>query len=92
MIPSATTRKAKGSKYYADLVYKFWILFDNKLRAIKGVEIDIDLGDMKPIRFSPYRLGPVKFAAMKELVAEYVAQGIVAQVTSEWRFPAFLVP
>ena len=84
--------KKDEREYYADLVYKFWVLFDNKLRAIKGVEIDLDLGDVKPIRFQPYRLSPVKVAAIKELVAEFVAEGIVAPVTSEWGFPALLVP
>jgi len=31
-------------KFYVDLVYDLWILFDDKLRAIAGVEIDINLG------------------------------------------------
>jgi hypothetical protein len=54
--------------YYRQLVYDHWVLFDNKLRAIKGVNIDLDLKGVKPIRFPPYRLSPVKVAAMKELV------------------------
>ena len=41
--------------YYADLDYDHWVLFDNKLRAIKGVDIDLDLQGVKPIRFPPYR-------------------------------------
>ena len=36
-------------KFYVDLVYELWVLFDDKLRAIAGVEIDLDLGDVKPI-------------------------------------------
>ena len=42
-------------KFYADLIWELWILFDDKLRAIAGVEIDLDLSDVKPIRAHPYR-------------------------------------
>ena len=66
--------------------------FSMTLRAIKGVEVDLDLSGVKPIRFSPYKLSPVKVAAMKTLVAEFIADGIVEPVTSEWGFPALLVP
>jgi len=38
-------------------------LFDDKLRAIAGVEIDLDLGDVKPIRAHPYRWSPAKVQA-----------------------------
>ena len=83
--------KKDERQFYVDLVYRFWVLFDDKLRAIKGVEVDIDLSDVKPTRFPPYKLSPVKVAAMKELVAEFIADGIVEPVTSEWAFPALLV-
>ena len=83
----------KGEReYYAKLVYDLWVLFDDKLRAVKGVKIDLDLGDLKPIRFAPYRLSPTKVAAMRKLVEEFIEEGIVSEVTSEWGFPALLVP
>ena len=47
-------------KSYVDLVYELWILFDDKLRAIAGVGIDLDLGNVKPIRAHPYRWSPTK--------------------------------
>ena len=87
------SEEKKGERqFYADLVYRLWVLFDDKLRAIKGVEVDLDLSDVKPIRFSPYKVSPVKVAAMKALVSEFIADGIVEPVTSEWGFPALLVP
>ena len=42
--------------FYRQFIYDHRFFFDDKLRAIKGVEVDIDLGDVKPIRHPPYRL------------------------------------
>jgi hypothetical protein len=30
-------------QYYRDLFYEFWLIFDGLLRAIKDVEINVDL-------------------------------------------------
>ena len=37
-------------QFFADLIRELWVLFDDKLREIAGVEIDLDLSDVKPIR------------------------------------------
>ena len=79
-------------KFYADLIWELWILFDDKLRAIAGVEIDLDLSDVKPIRAHPYRWSPVKVQAGRALVQEFIEDGIVRPITSEWGAPALLVP
>ena len=79
-------------KFYVDLVYELWVLFDDKLRAIAGVEIDLDLGGVKPIRAHPYRWSPAKVQAGRELVQEFLDDGIVRPITSEWGAPALLVP
>ena len=79
-------------KFYADLVYELWILFDGKLRAIAGVEIHLDLGDVKPMRAHPYRWIPAKVQAGRELAQEFLADGTVRPITSEWGAPALLVP
>ena len=79
-------------KFYVDLVYELWVLFDGKLRAIAGVEIDLDLGDAKPIRAHPYRWSPAKVQAGREVVQEFLDDGIVRPITSEWGAPALLVP
>ena len=45
-------------EYYRQLVYDYWLLFDGRLRAIKGVEIDVDLSEVKPRRVAPFRWSP----------------------------------
>ena len=85
--------KDRGERtFYVDLVYELWILFDDKLCAIAGVEIDLDLGGVKPIRAHPYRWSPTKVQAGRELVQEFIDDGIVRPITSEWGAPALLVP
>ena len=78
--------------YYESLVYDYWILFDGRLRAIKGVEIDVDLSEVKPIRMAPYRWSPVKVAAGRKIIEEFVKEGIMGPISSEWAWPALLVP
>ena len=78
--------------YYRSLVYDHWILFDGLLRAIKGVEIDIDLSAVKPKRVAPFRWSPVKVAAGKKIIEGFVRDGIMGPVSSEWAWPALLVP
>ena len=73
-------------------MWDLWILFDDKLRAIEGVELDLDLSDMKPIRAHPYRWSPAKVAAGKQLIQEFIQEGILQPITSEWAAPALLVP
>ena len=45
-------------QYYRDLIYEFWLIFDGLLRAIKGVEINVDLSGVKPHRTQPCRWSP----------------------------------
>ena len=33
-------------QFYIDLIRELWVLFDNKLQAVAGVEIDLDLSDV----------------------------------------------
>ena len=79
-------------QFYKDLVKELWVLFDGKLRPIAGVEIDLDLSGVKPIRAHPYRWSPAKVAAGKQLIQEFVDDGILRPITSEWASPALLVP
>ena len=78
--------------FYADLVWDLWILFDDKLRPIHGVEVDLDLSGVKPIRAHPYRWSPAKVAAGRKLIQEFVEEGIMEPITSEWGAPALVVP
>ena len=79
-------------EFYRSLVWELWILFDDKLRPIKGVEIDLDLSDVKPIRAHPYKWSPAKVQAGREVVKEFLDDGIVRPITSEWGAPALIVP
>ena len=74
------------------LVYKFWILFDGKMRSVKGVTLDLDLSGVKPIRKQPYRWSPVKMQQGKALIDEFLEQGLIKPAVSEWGAPALLVP
>ena len=79
-------------EFYANLLWELWVLFDDKLRAIAGVEVDLDLSDVKPIRAHPYRWSPAKVQAGRQLVQEFIDDGIIKPITSEWGAPALIVP
>ena len=78
--------------FYRKLIYDHWVCFDGILRPICGVEIDLDLSDVKPIRQSPYHLSPAKTLIAKELINGFIKEGIVKSATSEWAFPIVIVP
>ena len=85
--------KYKGERdFYRKLIYDHWVCFDGILRPICGVEIDLDLSDVKPIRQSPYHLSPAKTLIAKELINGFIKEGIVKSATSEWAFPIVIVP
>ena len=79
-------------QYYRDLIYEFWLIFDGLLRAIKGVEIHVDLSGVKPHRTQPYRWSPAKVAAGKKLIESFVQDDIMSPISSEWAWPGILVP
>ena len=72
-------------------MYEFWILFDDKMRSICGVEIDLDLDHVKPIRLPPHRLSPAKTEIAKALIQEFIEEDLLRPVTSEWGFPIVIV-
>ena len=79
-------------QYYRDLIYELWLIFDGLLRAIKGVEISVDLSGAKPHRTQPYCWSPAKVAAGKKLIESFVQDGIMSPISSEWAWPGILVP
>ena len=82
----------KGEReFYCDLMYEFWVLFDDKMRSICGVEVDLDLDHVRPIRLPPHRLSPAKTEIAKALVQELIEEDILRPVTSEWGFPFVIV-
>ena len=91
LVDELSAEDAGERQFFADLIRELWVLFDDKLREIAGVEIDLDLSDVKPIRAHPYRWSPAKVKAGRELVAEFLEDGIIRPITSEWRAPALIV-
>ena len=74
------------------LVYHYWVLFDGKMRSVHGVELDMNLSHLKPIRKQPYKWSPQKMEAGKALIEEFEMLNLVCQVASEWGAPALIVP
>ena len=78
--------------FYRGLITELWILFDDNLRAVKGVKIDVDVSGIDPIHLHPYRWSPMKCEAGKCLLDGFLKDGIITPSVSEWSFPASLVP
>ena len=54
---------------------------------------DIELvGEAKPIKQHPYRLNPVKMAAVRDEIAYMLEHGIIEPSGSDWSSPIVLVP
>ena len=62
------------------------------MRAVHGVELDMDLSGHKPIRKHPYKLPPAKAAEAKARIDAFLEEGLVSPVVSDWAAPALLVP
>ena len=54
-------------------------------------ELYCDLDHAKPIRLPPHRLSPAKTEIAKALVQEFIEEGLLRPVTSEWGFPIVIV-
>ena len=67
-------------------------MFDDKLRSVHGVELSFAFPGVKPIAMRPHRWSPVKREAAQQLIEEFVKDGIMSPVQSEWGFPGALAP
>ena len=74
-----TGEKEGEQEFYRKLVYDKWILFDGKLRAVKGVLIDIDTHGIPPIHLHPYSWNPTKTEKGKKLIDSFCADTICSQ-------------
>ena len=71
-----------------DLIHHYESIFpDVPNRTIH----DIDVGDSKPIKQHPYRVGPVKMKQMKEEIDYMLAHDIIELSNSVWSSPCMLV-
>ena len=84
--------KEGEKEFYKKMVYDKWILFDGKLRAVKGVLIDIDTHGIPPIHLHPYSWNPSKTEYGKKLIDSFCKDEICSPAVSNWSFPASMVP
>ncbi len=66
-------------------------VFSNTAGATKLTEIDIDIGNAKPVNTPPYRVPHSRLPAVREEVQHMLEAGIVSPSTSAWASPLLMV-
>ena len=74
------------------LIQQYESIFPDVPNRTNAAVHDIDLGDSKPIKQHPYRVGPVKMKQMKEEIDYMLVHDIIKLSNSEWSSPCVLVP
>lgn len=74
-------------KYQAN-IYEW----SGKLGMFREHVVSLPLKDTTPVAAKPYRVGPDKRAAFRDLLDSYLQQGFIEPSNSLWGSPAFLVP
>ena len=67
-----------------DLIQQYESIFPGLPYRTNAAVHDIDVGDSKPIKQHPYRVGPVKMKQMKEERDYMLAHDIIKLSNSEW--------
>ena len=74
-----------------DLVHRYPSVFTDKPGRTNVAAHDIDVGDARPIKSSPYRIHPGQVLEVREELRRMEDQGIIEPATSEWCSPVTLV-
>ena len=74
------------------LIEEFVCLFPDVPGKTIAAHHDVDMGDAHPIKQHPYRMNPIKLAAMRQEVEYMLQNGIIEQSQSQWSSPCILVP
>ena len=74
------------------LIEEFVGLFPDVPGKTIAAHHDVDVGDAHPIKQHPYRMNPIKLAAMRQEVQYMLQNGIIEQSQSQWSSPCILVP
>ena len=74
------------------LIEEFVGLFPDVPGKTIAANHDVDVGDAHPIKQHPYRMNPIKLAAMRQEVKYMLQNGIIEQSQSQWSSPCILVP
>lgn len=75
-----------------DIVARFPDVLTNRLGLIHLLEFHIWLKDDKPVKSSPYGLGPPKMTLLREHMKQLLEEDIFEPSSSQYSCPMFLVP
>ena len=75
-----------------DFIQQYESIFPDVINRTNAAIHDIDVGDSKPIKQHPHRVGRVKMKQMKEERNYMLAHDIIKLSNSEWSSPCVLVP
>jgi len=81
---------AEMKKEVEELVAAYPNVFTDDIGEALDLEVELKLTDDKPICIRPYFLSPPTLIKMKQIVDQWLSQGIIEPSTSQWSSPAFL--
>ena len=73
------------------LIHEFQDIFPDSPPKTSCIRHDVDVGDVRPIKQHPYRVNPVKDAAMAKEVDYMLKHDIIEPSSSSWSTPCILV-
>ena len=73
------------------LIHEFQDIFPDSPPKTSWIKHDVDVGDVRPIKQHPYRVNPVKDAAMAKEVDYLLKHDIIEPSSSSWSSPCILV-
>ena len=76
----------------SSLIEEYKGLFPDVPGRAKGIHHDVDVGDSRPIKQHPYRVGPVKKQIMDREIQYMLDNDIIEPSSSPWSSPCLLVP
>ena len=74
------------------LLMKFVVLFPDVPGKTTLTSLDVDTGNVLPIKQHPYRVNPVKLMHMRNEVEYMLQNGLIEPSQSQWSSPCVLVP
>ena len=74
----------------AAMVEEYKDLFSDVPGRARGMSHDIDVGDARPIKQHPYRVGPEKKAILSKEIAYMLKNNIIEPCYSEWSSPCLI--
>ena len=82
----------KDRKRLKKLVERYNGVLQSKPGKTGSTCIEIKTGNTYPIHMPPYRVAPMKLPLLEQEMKSLLEEGIIKPFTSQWAFPALLVP